>query len=160
MPSTPASSKRSPAAWSPGRLWAWFARPGPWNPGWTAPQRGSWGEKWARWHYFHERGAAILEANWRGGGGEIDIIVRERGTLVFVEVKLRDARDPEPLAAVRAAPRRRRLREAAESYVRRLPKPRPHHRFDVLLITPNPREPRSPQINCLMDIFSTSNDAD
>jgi len=136
-----------------GRLWAWLARPGPWHPHWTAPERGKWGEKWAVWHYFHHRGAAILESNWRGGGGEIDIVVREAGVLVFVEVKVRDARDPEPLTAVRAAPRRRRFREAAEAYVRRLPKPRPRHRYDVLLVTPDTERPRQPQINCLVNFF-------
>lgn len=137
------------------RLWAWLARPGAWNPDWTAPKRGRWGESWARWHYFHHRGAAILEANWHGGGGEIDLIVREGSTLVFVEVKLRDARDPEPLAAVRAAPRKRRLREAAQVYLRQLPKPRPPHRFDVVLVTPRPDHPRAPQINCLVDVFDS-----
>jgi Holliday junction resolvase-like predicted endonuclease len=72
-----------------------------------------------------------------------------------VEVKLRDARDPEPLAAVRAAPRKRRLREAAQVYLRQLPKPRPPHRFDVVLVTPRPDHPRAPQIDCLVDVFDS-----
>src|SRR5690606_20997517 len=125
-----------------GGVWAWLSRPKSWKPAWTAPQRGRWGEQWARWHYFHERGAALIEYNWRGGGGEIDIIAREGDVLVFVEVKVRDVRDPEPLAAVRAAPRRRRFREAAEFYVRRLPMPRPRFRHDVLLVTPDVEKPR------------------
>ena len=141
-------------AWKVGRLLAWLARPAPWNPGWNAPQRGAWGEAWARWHYFHHRGAAILTSNWRGGGGEIDFVAREGPLLVFVEVKVRDARDPEPLAAVRAAPRRRRFREAAEAYVRRLPRPRPAYRFDVVLVTPVPETPRRPHLNCLVDVFA------
>jgi putative endonuclease len=138
-----------------GGVWAWWTRPAAWNPAWTAPQRGAWGEAWAKWHYFHYRGAAILTANWRGGGGELDFVAREGKLLVFVEVKVRDARDPEPLAAVRAAPRRRRFREAAEAYLRRLPRPRPAFRFDVVLVTPVTESPRRPHLNCMVDVYGS-----
>jgi putative endonuclease len=148
------AQRRFRGGWKVGQLWAWLSRPAAWNPSWTAPQRGAWGEAWARWHYFHHRGAAILTSNWRGGGGEIDFIAREGKLMVFVEVKVRDARDPEPLAAVRAAPRRRRFREAAEAYVRRLPRPRPAYRFDVVLVTPVTESPRRPHLNCLIDVFA------
>jgi putative endonuclease len=123
----------------------------------TAPQIGAWGEEWAEWHYYHERGSAVLARNWRGGGGELDLVVREGEHLVFVEVKTRDPKDPEPLAAVREGKRRRHFRAAADAYTRQLPRPRPAVRFDVVLVTPDP-EGDAPQINVLTDVLSPIED--
>lgn len=39
--------------------------------------------------YLQNKGYAILEKNWRSKVGEIDIIARHGGVLVFVEVKCR-----------------------------------------------------------------------
>lgn len=39
----------------------------------------------ARW--YQARGAEVLARRWRGPEGEIDIVLREGGCLVFVEVK-------------------------------------------------------------------------
>jgi putative endonuclease len=36
---------------------------------------------------YQERNADVLEQRWRGEGGEIDLIVREGDTIVFIEVK-------------------------------------------------------------------------
>ncbi|MEQ8821875.1 MAG: YraN family protein [Sumerlaeia bacterium] len=123
------------------------------DPEWDHNAVGRWGELWAVRHYHRERGAALLARNWRGGGGELDLVVRERETLVFVEVKTRDPRDLEPLSAVRDPKRLRHLRGAAIAYLRRLPRPYPPVRFDVILITPDPQNPHEPQIDCLLDAF-------
>ncbi len=37
--------------------------------------------------YLTEKGYTVLERNYRGERGEIDIILKDGGTLVFVEVK-------------------------------------------------------------------------
>ncbi|MDD9921460.1 MAG: YraN family protein [Boseongicola sp.] len=37
---------------------------------------------------YCERDAALLARRWRGTAGEIDLVFRQRGTLIFVEVKL------------------------------------------------------------------------
>lgn len=37
------------------------------------------------------RGLTIVERNWRCGQGEIDLVARDRGELVFVEVKTRSS---------------------------------------------------------------------
>ena len=37
--------------------------------------------------YLSERGLEILEYNYRIARGEIDLVAREKDTLVFVEVK-------------------------------------------------------------------------
>ncbi|HOW01581.1 MAG TPA: YraN family protein, partial [Rhodoglobus sp.] len=39
--------------------------------------------------YLASRGLAIVERNWRCPQGEIDLIARDGGELVFVEVKTR-----------------------------------------------------------------------
>jgi putative endonuclease len=42
-------------------------------------------------HYLASRGLAIVERNWRCPQGEIDLIARDGGELVFVEVKTRSS---------------------------------------------------------------------
>ena len=54
--------------------------------------KGSWGEERAA-RYLRLRGYRILEKNYRCRQGEIDLIARRGGFLVFVEVKLRKSAD-------------------------------------------------------------------
>lgn len=62
------------------------------------------------------RGWEVLARNWRGGGGEIDLIVARAGELRFVEVKARRADDPRADEAV--DPRKQaRLRLAARAWL-------------------------------------------
>ena len=49
---------------------------------------GDWGEDYAR-QFLERRGYSILESNYRGQYGEIDLVAREGECLVFVEVKSR-----------------------------------------------------------------------
>lgn len=49
-------------------------------------QSGLAAEDIVRRHY-QGRGAVMLEQRWRGRAGEVDLIFRMSGTLVFVEVK-------------------------------------------------------------------------
>jgi putative endonuclease len=51
---------------------------------------GRWGEELAAEH-LRRRGYEILDRNWRCPQGEIDIVARDRGTLVIVEVKTRSS---------------------------------------------------------------------
>lgn len=43
--------------------------------------------------YLQARGLALIERNYRTSHGEIDLIMRDAGTLVFVEVRFRRSRD-------------------------------------------------------------------
>jgi putative endonuclease len=43
--------------------------------------------------HLEARGMAVLERNWRCRLGEIDIVARDRGDLVFIEVKTRSNGD-------------------------------------------------------------------
>jgi putative endonuclease len=58
----------------------------------------------------------ILARNWRGGGGELDVIAQRGGRLRFVEVKARSQDDPVGLDAIDRR-KRRLLRQAAEAFL-------------------------------------------
>jgi putative endonuclease len=59
----------------------------------------------------------IVRRNWRIKAGEIDLVVRDGRTLVFVEVKARTSREvAEPFEAVNYR-KQVRLRRLAEAYI-------------------------------------------
>jgi putative endonuclease len=53
---------------------------------------GARAERIAAWRLFW-RGYRLVARNWRCPVGEVDIIARHRGTLVFIEVKARRSTD-------------------------------------------------------------------
>jgi putative endonuclease len=77
---------------------------------------GAWGEDLAL-RYLIKHGYRLVERNYRTRRGEIDLILRKEGTLVFVEVKLRRGTGfGDPLEAV--TPRKQAtLRYLAERYL-------------------------------------------
>lgn len=92
-----------------------------------------------------ERGFSLVTRNWRNPRNrreEIDLVCRDRETLVFVEVKARAAAALVPgYYAVNAA-KKRVLRRAVRSYLRALAaKPRAF-RFDVVEVTLPPKGAR------------------
>lgn len=67
--------------------------------------------------YLQKQGMVILKHNYRGGGGEIDIIGRDGKYLVFVEVKYRkNEMKGSPAEAVTVF-KQQRIRRAARSYL-------------------------------------------
>ena len=95
------------------------------------------------------RGLAIVARNFRTRLGEIDVIARERGTLVFVEVRKRRSDAYGGAAASITAGKRARLIATAQMYLATL-RHEPPCRFDAVLIdgaTP-------PQIEWHRDIFA------
>jgi putative endonuclease len=85
--------------------------------------------------HLSAHGLRLLARNYRTpgrGGGEIDLVMRERdGTLVFVEVRKRaDARHGGAAASVSPL-KQRRIVFAARCYLMRLREP-PPCRFDVI----------------------------
>lgn len=65
---------------------------------------------------LHADGVVILARNWRGGGGELDLVVERDGALRFVEVKARGDDDLDPLEAITPA-KQRRLVGAARAWL-------------------------------------------
>jgi putative endonuclease len=76
-------------------------------------------------------GYSIVARNWAFRGGELDIVARDGGTLVFVEVKARSSGGfGGPEAAVSLA-KRRRIVAAARAFMARADADLPA-RFDVV----------------------------
>ena len=98
----------------------------------VAMRRGEAAEALAA-EFLAARGLVIVQHNYRCRGGEIDLIARDRGTLVFVEVRLRESRAFGGAAASITAAKRRRLRLAAGHYLARLQR-EPPCRFDAVLL--------------------------
>src|SRR6187549_1531795 len=80
------------------------------------------------------RGYAILARRYRTRGGEIDIVARDRGTTVFVEVKTRDGDRFGDGAEAVTAWKQRRVAAMAVDYVSRHRLHDRPCRFDVVAI--------------------------
>ncbi|HSV47943.1 MAG TPA: YraN family protein [Ramlibacter sp.] len=82
-------------------------------------------------------GLRLVARNYRTpgrGGGEIDLIMRDRaGTLVFIEVRRRASRAYGGAAASVGGVKQRRIVFAARHFLMRLPAP-PPCRFDVVAV--------------------------
>ncbi len=52
---------------------------------------GSWGEEQAKQYLIKEYGYKLLNQNWRNRAGEIDLIMLDRDTLVFIEVRTKSS---------------------------------------------------------------------
>jgi putative endonuclease len=83
---------------------------------------------------LERRGYVILARRYRQSGGEIDIVARDGGTVVFIEVKARDGRDFGDGAEAVTARKRRRIVQAATDYVMRNIGHECACRFDVVAI--------------------------
>lgn len=83
--------------------------------------------------YLAQRGLSLVERNFRCRGGEIDLVMRDNGTLVFVEVRRRASSRYGGAAASIDAGKRARLAIAAQTYLQRYRLP-PACRFDVVAI--------------------------
>ena len=114
---------------------------------WRAPraanlERGASGEKLAG-RFLKKNGYKILHRNFRGRtGGEIDIVCREKDTLVFVEVKTRSGEDfGRPFETIRRD-QRQRISRGALAWLRMLDNPDILFRFDVVEVVMTEAEPR------------------
>ena len=85
-----------------------------------ARQLGRWGERAARL-YLIGKGYRIVCVSWRAGRlGEIDLVVRRRGVLAFVEVKTRRPGSSVPPEDAVGPAKRRRLIRLAEAFLNTL----------------------------------------
>jgi putative endonuclease len=81
------------------------------------------------------KGYRIVARRWRTPLGEIDIVARRRGALVFVEVKARGTTDDAADAVTERG--RQRIVAAAELWLAHNPQDAQREiRFDVMLVTP------------------------
>jgi putative endonuclease len=99
----------------------------------TEQQRlGRLGEDRALSHLLAQ-GLTLVERNFLCKVGEIDLIMKQRGGLVFVEVRRRAAAGFGGAAASVTPAKRQRLINAAQYYLLRYPDP-PPCRFDLVAI--------------------------
>jgi len=93
------------------------------------------GRDWERaaLNYLKRQGLRPVEENFRCKGGEIDLIMRDGDTLVFVEVRQRADSEHGGAAASITPAKIRRLVRAAQVYLLRFPVT-PPCRFDVVAI--------------------------
>jgi putative endonuclease len=84
---------------------------------------------------LRKKGYQILEQNYRTRLGEIDIIARDRNTLVFVEVKARSSnRFGHPKSAI-TPQKQRKISMVALHYLKITNQMRSKARFDVIAIS-------------------------
>ncbi len=94
---------------------------------------GRWGEETARC-YLEEQGVEVLDANVRTQYGEIDLLGRENGVLVFFEVKTRRTRTfgyPEQAVDAR---KQEHMRNSALDYLQTHPEMESDWRIDVIAV--------------------------
>lgn len=118
----------------------------------TAKLLGAWGEALAA-EYLRKKRYTILASGYRCRFGEIDLIARNRKTLVFVEVKLRKSADFALAREFVDKKKQEKLRKAASLYLSVNPTDLPA-RFDIIEIyAPEGTATRHPEINHLEETF-------
>lgn len=96
---------------------------------------GAWAERHARKH-LERHGLRLVDRNYSSRFGEIDLIMRDASTLVFVEVRLRKNLEFGHPAETITGAKQARIRRTAQCYLRRFAsRDCPDCRFDVVAIT-------------------------
>lgn len=86
--------------------------------------------------YLKKRGLKLLTRNYRSPFGEIDLIMKEKDMLVFVEVRYRKNTTHGSPAETVDFRKQKKLRATAEHYLQRLPRNQDAPcRFDIVTYT-------------------------
>lgn len=113
---------------------------------------GAWGEALAA-EYLRKKHFELLGANYRSRYGEIDLIVRNKKYLIFVEVKLRKSDRFARAAEFVDYRKQERLRNTAQMYLSENPTEL-QPRFDIIEIyAPDGIATSNPIINHMEDAF-------
>ncbi|MBX7213475.1 MAG: YraN family protein [Thermoflexales bacterium] len=99
----------------------------------TRKQTGQWGEALAARH-LETHGYEIVARNWRHGHGELDLVVRRDGLLVFVEVRARHGQARGAPEETLGSAKREKIRQTAEAYLVAHDLLEAEVRFDVIAI--------------------------
>jgi putative endonuclease len=84
--------------------------------------------------YLKSKGYQILERNYRCPFGEVDIVAKDRNTIVFVEVKSRRSdRFGDPQLAV-GQDKQKKLSKISLNYLQQMRIPSENARFDVVAV--------------------------
>lgn len=124
--------------------WVWLClrawRAVDWLTPWRRLAVGAWGERWAA-RLLMAKGWVVLERNARPcRHGELDLVARRGGVIVFVEVKTRgDEAWGRPLAAITSR-KRALMRRCATHWLARRGLLGASHRFDAVEVVGRPGE--------------------
>lgn len=118
----------------------------------TPAQRGRLAEELAC-RYLQRQGLRLLARNYRCRYGELDLIMRDGDTLVFVEVRYRSRQDFGGSVASIGYAKRRRLATTALHYLQHSGNSDRVSRFDIVALD---RQAQEADITWLRDAFSTT----
>lgn len=110
------------------------------------------GEKAAE-RFLKKKGYRILETNFRGSAGEIDIVGEQDGVLAFVEVKSRAGNELGHPAEALTPHKRKKIGQVARQFLARYQVQGRDCRFDVVSITGDPGKPKEWKIELIQDAF-------
>lgn len=97
---------------------------------------GNWGEqRVARW--YEQRGYEVVARNWRCRQGELDLVARRGGTVVFCEVKTRSSPAFGVPAEAVTRPKQLRIRRLATAWLAECGAGYAELRFDVAGVAGN-----------------------
>ena len=108
--------------------------------------RGAWAEDAAA-AFLTKRGLEVLERNYRCRFGEIDLVLRDARTLVFVEVRYRRNRSFGDAGESITASKRQKLLRAARHYMA-AHREFPACRFDAVLLNGD-----TPEVDWVVNAF-------
>lgn len=112
-------------------MWNWIRRL--WSAKRSGGRLGDRGESLAA-EYLQSQGIRILERQWRGVYGELDLVALDADTVVFVEVKTRASTVAgDPTEAVGVA-KQKKITRSALAYLKRRGWLNRRTRFDVVSI--------------------------
>ena len=92
---------------------------------------GDYGEEVAR-EFLIKKGVTILDRNFRGKAGEIDIIAQEGHNLVFVEVKSRKNKDFVTARESVNLAKQKKIKNTAREYIANRKIKYKYVRFDII----------------------------
>lgn len=101
---------------------------------------GAYGERVAA-RTLTDAGMRVVDRNWRGPDGELDLVALDGSTVVFCEVKTRRGTQFGAPAEAIGPAKVRRLRALAASWLAAHPQFRGDVRFDVVSVWPRPAGP-------------------
>ena len=112
---------------------------------------GTIGEELA-FQFLRSRGYKILLRNYTSALGEIDLVAKEDGMLVFVEVKTRTSESMGAPAESVTRRKRRQITRSAQAYLKRYGLPDASCRFDVVSVLM--RLGQNPLIEIIQNAFN------
>ena len=106
----------------------------------TSSEKGRRGERAAE-SYLLSRGCTLLERNYRNRRGEIDLVVQENGTVVFIEVKHWTTYSEEDIGLAVDGRKKSRILQAAKSFLSEHPEyEEAKLRFDLIFVPGNGKD--------------------